>query len=72
MHNENDINWNGLTLAEWLEQVDKEVYKLAGVSVHDLSDWLAYDCWFDGSTPQEGAIQAIESDDTFCDILEDL
>lgn len=73
MHNENDVNWNGLTLKEWLVEVNKEVLKLldGAASLDCLADFRSFDCWSDGMTPREGAIEAIEFDGLFVEMIED-
>ena len=46
----------------WLTEVDRDVYCIAGCSVHDLADVPLRE-WFDDSTPpKEAAVTALEYD----------
>lgn len=44
---------------EWMEAVDRRVAARAGMSVHDLPDWLSRDAYDGGDTPDEGALLAL-------------
>ena len=54
---------DGLTVTQWLKRVDAIVNQKCGIGVHDLADFCIWDCWHDGLTPAEGAIEALENDD---------
>ncbi len=54
-----------MTYDQWMRQVDLEVQKIAGVSVHDLSDFTSYDLYNAGDSPQEAARQALRADSIF-------
>lgn len=47
----------------WMDAVDTEVQGIAGVSVHDLPDFLSRDAFDAGDTPAEGARIALEGAD---------
>lgn len=66
------MSYNDLTYDQWMQQVDAEVLKITcnEIGVHTLADWMSYDCWEDGMTPYEGAIEALENDDMGPMILE--
>ena len=51
---------DGLTVEQWLFRVDAIVNKRCGVSVHDLADFCIWDCWQDGMSPANGALEALE------------
>lgn len=57
------------TYEEWMKQVDRHVYSLAGVSVHDLGDFMSRDMYQDGCDPEEAAQEALERDDFFSMII---
>ena len=50
---------------EWLNQVDKNVHSMIGLSINDLSDFMSYDAFEDGLTPQECAEEWLKSDDCY-------
>jgi len=50
---------------EWLNQVDKNVESMIGLSIHDMSDFMSYDAFEDGLTPQECAVEWIKNDDCY-------
>ena len=54
---------NGRTLAKWMAEVDANIGKRFGVSVHDLADTNFWDMWQDEMTPAEGADEALANDD---------
>lgn len=52
-----------LTYALWMQAVDSEVWRLVGLSVHDLAD-VEFRSWYDDElSPAEVARMAIEADD---------
>tara|TARA_Y100000310_G_C20017939_1_gene506047 strand:+ start:254 stop:475 length:222 start_codon:yes stop_codon:yes gene_type:complete len=53
----------GLTLDQWMADVDQVVTDRLGISVHDLADFCAWDAWNDGMSPEDGAEMAMEGDD---------
>lgn len=44
-----------LSYEGWMQQVDREVYRLAAVSVHDLPDFPSWDWWADEVCPRDAA-----------------
>jgi hypothetical protein len=50
---------------EWLNQVDKNVESMIGLSINDLSDFMSRDAFEDGLSPQECAEEWIKSDDCY-------
>ena len=54
---------DGLTVTQWFKKVDVIVNQKCGVGVRDLADFCIWDCWQDGMTPEEGAVEALENDD---------
>lgn len=53
----------------WMAQVDRGVYALAQVSVHDLGDCALRDMYDDGMSPLEAAHEALACDDLFADLM---
>lgn len=56
----------------WMVAVDRAVYDIAGVSVHDLSDAGYWDAWAAGVSPADMARDALANDDLFGAIADDL
>jgi hypothetical protein len=54
---------NGRTLAKWMAEVDANISKRFGISVHDLADTTFWHMWQDEMTPAEGADEALANDD---------
>ena len=50
---------------EWLNQVDKNVKSMIGLSIYDLSDFMSYDSFEDGLTPQQCAEEWLKHDDCY-------
>ncbi len=50
---------------EWLNQVDKNVESMIGLSIYDLSDFMSYDAFQDGLSPKECAVEWIKNDDCY-------
>jgi hypothetical protein len=44
----------GCTYTQWMTKVDNLCLNKYGVSVHDGADFLSYDIWESGGTPEEG------------------
>jgi hypothetical protein len=63
---------DGRTLAEFMKQVNREVYKIAMISVHDLADCCFWDMWHDGMSPRETAIEALDNDSLYSGFMSDL
>ena len=53
----------------WFAEVDRAVYRIAGVSVHDLSDACYWDAWSAGTTPADMAREALQNDGLFGGML---
>ena len=53
------------TFDNWMAAVDRAVYRIAGVSVHDLSDACYWDAWDAGVSPSAMARDALANDDLF-------
>ena len=53
------------TFEQWFKAVDRAVYRIAGVSVHDLSDAGYWDSWSAGVSPADMARDALANDDLF-------
>ena len=49
----------------WLALVDARISRAYGIGLFDLADWNMYDAYESGSSPAEGAREALESDDTY-------
>ncbi len=58
-----------MTYEQWMKAVDQEVYKIAGVSVHDLGDFLSRDAYNEDASPEEGAQEALANDDLFSSLV---
>lgn len=54
-----------ITYEQWMKQVDRCVYDLVGISVHDLGDFMSRDMYEDGCPPDEAAEEALARDDYF-------
>ena len=54
---------NGRTLKQWMAEVDANISKRFGISVHDLADTTFWDMWNDEMTPTEAADEALANDD---------
>ncbi|MCK5017073.1 MAG: hypothetical protein KAS32_08370 [Candidatus Peribacteraceae bacterium] len=46
----------------WMEQIDDEVWSIAGCSVHDLPDYAFRDAFDGGASPEEVAYDLLESE----------
>lgn len=55
--------------ALWLAFTNSRVNKLIGVGLFNLEDWLIRDSFDNGDTPQEAAVQAIQNDRLYCELL---
>lgn len=53
----------GLTYQDWMKLVNREIILIAGVGGDDIGDWDSHAAWSDGSTPSEGAHEALEAND---------
>lgn len=49
----------------WLALVDARIVRRVGVGLFDLADWNMRDAYEGGSSPAEGAREALESDDLY-------
>jgi hypothetical protein len=49
--NPTNPNEDGLTFAQWQEQVDQHLHKLCGLGASDLADYPSYDLWNDSCPP---------------------
>ena len=58
-----DNRRNGRTLKEFMVEVDKNISRRFGISVHDLADTNFWDMWNDEMTPDEVADEALANDD---------
>lgn len=56
-----------MSYEEWMSEVDREVYKEAEVSVHDLEDFNSRDLFDSGLTPAEAAIEALDQDSLYAE-----
>lgn len=59
----------GLTLQQWINEVDRAVWRIAGVSVHDLADAGFWDQWQSGVSPADMAADMLASDDLMGGVL---
>ena len=50
---------------EWLNQVDKNVKSMIGLSIYDLSDFMSYDAFQDGLSSQQCAEEWLKHDDCY-------
>lgn len=50
-----------MTFDEWLKEVDKILMKRIGLTQDCLPDWLSYDTWETGTSPEGGAEECIIS-----------
>lgn len=48
-----------MSFADWMAAVDRECYKLCGVSIHDLADMNFGDWHEDGLSPKAAAKRAV-------------
>ena len=55
--------YHDVTFESWMVGVDTAVYRLVGISVHDLADTMFRDAYDDGCTAYDMAIEALENDD---------
>jgi len=46
----------------FMEKINKEVEKIAGLGVYDLADVSFHDMYEDGFSPREAAIEALENE----------
>ena len=51
------------TYDEWMKAVDRILLNTIGITTSDLPDFMSYDSWNDGSSPWEGAQEALDNDD---------
>lgn len=65
---EERVNDNGLTFAQWMAKVDRAINARVGLSSADLADACYWDSWADGVTPSDAAADALASDDMFSGI----
>ena len=56
---------NGLTYKQWIARVDANLESRIGLGHEDVADFNSYDAWSDGMTPEDGADECLESDDTY-------
>ena len=54
---------NGLTMKEWLREVDVILANKLGITSSDLADFNIWDCWDSGMSPEDGAYECAENDD---------
>jgi hypothetical protein len=63
---------DGLTFEQWKKQVDAVLASKIGASSDDLPDFPAWDCWHEGLSPKDGALECLENDDLpWLDALEE-
>ena len=54
-----------MTYEAWVAKIDAILYSKVGLSMADLPDWLSYDNWSDGVSPEEGAEICLEESEMF-------
>lgn len=62
---------DNLTFQQWLTEVDRLLTIRIGLDHMDLEDFMSYDEWEGGSTPEEGAIVCLENDSIYSIALEE-
>lgn len=57
-------NEAGLTLNQWMAEVDRHVQRETDglVSIHDLGDFYSYDEWREGCDPLDSALMLLEEE----------
>lgn len=50
---------DSVAFERWMHEVDRETYRLAGLSIHDLPDQSFRDAWRDGVSPRSFAEEAL-------------
>tara|TARA_Y100000004_G_C8822288_1_gene372476 strand:+ start:584 stop:805 length:222 start_codon:yes stop_codon:yes gene_type:complete len=58
MYNTN-TNSNGITFDQWFYDVNQAVLAKAGIGIKDIADGPAVECWEDGYTPGQYAIEQL-------------
>jgi hypothetical protein len=54
----------------WMDDIDKIILPIIGLTTHDLCDFPSRDMFLDGCTPLEGAISVLEFSDAPQDIID--
>lgn len=49
-----------MTFEEFMFEVDEAILSIAGVSHHDLGDWLYYEAWESEQDPHNVALEVLE------------
>ena len=65
-----DTNENGMTYKKWMWQVNMKLNMSVGIGVDDLADFMSYDMWSDGCSPEEGAEEALSQSDAPNELIE--
>lgn len=47
------------TFNEWLAEIQRHVWRISGVSIHDLGDWTYRDSYDDGEDPLDVAREVL-------------
>lgn len=61
---------NGLTFQQWMQEVDNLLYQQIGLTSACLADFLSWDAWDCGMSPEEGTTECMAGDDLFSEMLE--
>ena len=57
-----NLNDDGLTFDQWYASVDRLVVQTAGVGIDDLADGPSWDCWHDGYSAREYAMERLDDE----------
>lgn len=55
----------------WLALVDRRIARAVGIGLFDLADWNMRDAYDSGTSPREGALEALRSDDLYASLVEE-
>lgn len=61
-----------LTYGEWMSAIDAFIFKRAGLTTHDLADWLSRDLYDVGESVREGARECLYAQDLDDEVIENI
>jgi hypothetical protein len=67
-----DLSKVELTYEEWIKEIDAFIFKRAGLTTHDLADWLSRDLYDAGESVREGARECLFAQDLDDEMIENI